>query len=584
MASIAFGKRRAGQAAARRPAAVPCCGLALFVCAAMAAGGLPLQTSVTKDGVTWTFERPVPVGQFVNGDYYVVGPVTVTGIDPAPQTSAPFKNGSVKNLPAPNGRSSFDSRLNDGENQSGWFDPQWRVYAPVRLQPGDALVSSISLSEAKYHKVPEVMRAEDMTASPVATVSILTVLRAAAAADAFRPSYADRHQTLYYAHDLDRKLLPSLAPPDASKTPSLSRFEAWFRRPWIDLNPFLFDAPAEYMPGYGMHIALADSYVGLLLALDFPPEWKVTLTNYFVQYGIDLFGSLEAGYRWPAFGGHRSGRKLPILFAGLLLHNNAMQDASSLYPDSFGEDMQTLYINQLPPVGMHTKAWQGAAVIYGGHYGVHSDGTPVSAGLYGPYEHLEPRDWPILDPPREQLGESYRRCCTSIAWVGEALSARLLGAEGIWNHPAFFDYVDRWMTEDDSEAIAKIKQTSGFDYGAAWDRQGQTRVWLDGQFPQNTLVDDMWKAYRHRASPSAPAITSAGRVTGLLRAAFSTRIIATQSPTSYGVTALPAGISVNARTGLISGSPVKTGRVLAEVWAENAQGRGVATLEITISQ
>ncbi len=26
-------------------------------------------SSITKDGVTWTFSRPVPVGQFVTGDY-----------------------------------------------------------------------------------------------------------------------------------------------------------------------------------------------------------------------------------------------------------------------------------------------------------------------------------------------------------------------------------------------------------------------------------------------------------------------------------------------------------------------------------
>jgi len=61
---------------------------------------LPLQTSVTKDSITWTFDHPVPVGQFINGDYYVIGPVTVTAIDP-PTTSLPYINGSVLNLPTP---------------------------------------------------------------------------------------------------------------------------------------------------------------------------------------------------------------------------------------------------------------------------------------------------------------------------------------------------------------------------------------------------------------------------------------------------------------------------------------------------
>ncbi|MCH7986444.1 MAG: hypothetical protein IH847_07660, partial [Acidobacteria bacterium] len=32
-------------------------------------------SSITKDGITWTFSAPVPIGQFVTGDYYVIGPV-----------------------------------------------------------------------------------------------------------------------------------------------------------------------------------------------------------------------------------------------------------------------------------------------------------------------------------------------------------------------------------------------------------------------------------------------------------------------------------------------------------------------------
>jgi len=73
------------------------------------------------------------------------------------------------------------------------------------------------------------------------------------------------------------------------------------------------------MPSYGQHVAFAVSYASLLLLLDFPAADKEPLTNYLVQYGIDLYGCVKAGYGWPAFGGHRSGRKLPILIAGLLL-------------------------------------------------------------------------------------------------------------------------------------------------------------------------------------------------------------------------------------------------------------------------
>ena len=468
---------------------------AVTVTAAPSPSGMT--TSITKDGITWTFSQAVSVGQFVNGDYYVVGPVTITAIDPAPTISSPYENGSVKNLPTANNKSGFDSRLNDGTDESWWFDPSVRVYPPIRLIPGDSLVSSISLAE--IHSLPEVMRATDMSASPVATVSVLTVLSATPTADAFRPSYCDRSQTIYHANSLQRNLLPALTPPPPSDpnagTPSLATFEGYYRRPWIDTNPFLFDAPAEYMPSYGQHIAFADSYASLLLLLNFPPDQKVNLTNYFVQYGIDLYGCVQAGYGWPAFGGHRSGRKLPIIVAGLLLNNSGMKNVSADYPNQFGEDMQTLYIKNLPPAGTFEQAWQGATVVYGGHYGVNADGVVVSPGLYGPYEQLQPVNWPLLNG-NEQLGEAYRRCCTSVSWVGEALTIHIMHAEDIWNYPAFFDYVDRWMSEDDTQAVAEIKAQTGFDYSANWERQGQTRYWLQGEFPQYTFIDDMWAAYR----------------------------------------------------------------------------------------
>ena len=54
-----------------------------------------------------------------------------------------------------------------------------------------------------------------------------------------------------------------------------------------------------------------------------------------------------------------------------------------------------------------------------------------------------------------------------------------------WNHPAFFDYVDRWMTEDDTQAVAEIKAQTGYDYSADWERQGQTHTGSTAKFPNH---------------------------------------------------------------------------------------------------
>jgi hypothetical protein len=47
-----------------------------------------------------------------------------------------------------------------------------------------------------------------------------------------------------------------------------------------------------------------------------------------------------------------------------------------------------------------------------------------------------------------------------------------------------------------TQAVAEIKAQSGFEYTADKERQGQTRFWLQGEFPQYAFIDDMWKAYR----------------------------------------------------------------------------------------
>ncbi len=80
--------------------------------------------------------------------------------------------------------------------------------------------------------------------------------------------------------------------------------------------------------------------------------------------------------------------------------------------------------------------------------------------------------------------------------MGEALTIHILHAETTWNQQAFLDYVDRWMTEDDTQAVAEIKAQRRFDHSTNWERQKQTQYWLQGEFPQYSFIDDMWKAYR----------------------------------------------------------------------------------------
>jgi|GEM_PF-1480187 len=436
---------------------------------------LPLLSSISKDGITWTFSQPARVGRFVNGDYYVVGTVTISQIVPAPANGM---HGSMMNIQPNIQKSGFDSRIS-----SGRYDASLRVNPPITLTPGNKLVSSRSASS----NLKCVMRGYDTSVSPVASISILTSVDKPQPLDAFRPSYARNSASIYLSRNLKRETLPRLAP--VAHTPMLAEFEGYMRRPWVDSVFFNFDAAAEYMASYGRENGYMMSFAGLLLTLNKSQSEKEPLLVYMVQYGIDLYGLVEQGHTgWQAHGGHGTGRKFPILLAGVMLGEDKMKKVHA----NFGEDMQTIYVNETIPVGTFTKSWhtKPETVVYGGHVGVNGESVKVG---WGPYEHLPPSQW------KSTIGESYRRCCTSVGWVGEALAARLIpGMMEAWNHQQFFDYVDRWMTQENPADIFRIESEAGYSIDGDF-MQGQVWKILSGggySAAHKIFVDEMWAEYR----------------------------------------------------------------------------------------
>jgi hypothetical protein len=455
---------------------------------------LPLKESVSQYGITWTFDAPARVGQFVGGDWYVVGPVTIAAIDPGPlygneiprreldrmdkerPESQRVRNGFMLNPPAEM-KVAYDSGVRN------WFDPSLVQRLPVAMQPGDSLVSTISMPKNLVLHAQlrnKIERGVD-DSSPIRTAAVLTCVAEPQPADAFRPGFCDRSQTIYLARNLRRELLPTVAASES--IPDLRRYIRFTQRPWVGTCFFGFEEPVENMPQYGLEYGRVVGISALLLCTDVEPQQKEPLLVNLVQVGIDLGGMIRAGHPgWTGWGGHGSGRKLPIVFAGLLLGDESLVRINQSFPKvSFGEDEQTAY----------GDCWTGAKVVFTGHSGI--DAATGAGRLrgsgWGPYEHLPPAEW----KDGANTSEAYRRCCTSVGWVAQALALRLLHAESAWDHDAFFDYVDRWMFENDAEFVKAIREATGKDHDKDWARQGQ--AW-------DAFVNEMWA--KHRRTVPAP--------------------------------------------------------------------------------
>ncbi|MEM1034572.1 MAG: hypothetical protein AAGN82_29810 [Myxococcota bacterium] len=377
-----------------------------------------METSVTQYEITWSFDAAYPVGQFITGDWWVVGPVTIASVSPEPTAD---RNGSMVD---PVNAQAYDSRAGKHDGTKG-------ASFPLLLEPGHSLVSSVShpeQSECTQGSAPG-WRTYDggCQRGPIATQAVLTVVDAVPLASSFRPPYSGTDKPMHRADRIDWGMLPALtAPADAPDPAAILRH---MERPWIDhLNSWQMQhgCATQNMYCYGREVGDIVAQTAVFVLLDTSAQREVARN--LVQLGIDNYGVLRAGGGWGVDGGHFNGRKWPIVFAGGLLGDATMASPGL---DIGNEDQMTY-------VGSEGNALWGRSCdscYFGNSCGYSSSCSNGAKDCRDPAG--------VVDGCSD-----YRNCCTSHTWVGEALAARLLGLEEAWGHPPFFDYVDRWMGGD----------------------------------------------------------------------------------------------------------------------------------------
>jgi hypothetical protein len=431
-------------------------------------------TQLSQYGITWSFSEPVEYGRYVNGDYWVLGPVEIVDISPASvEVDGRITNGSMVN-PSPGDNQSFDSATGSVRfvSSTNVARPNGQPVSgdnPLTVASGSSIVSSISHPNAGER--PQLTDA-----------AVLTVITAPPPIGAFRPPYsgADKSHT-YLEEQIDTALLGRLAP--VADTPAIETVAGYFERPWLDYHPGYsarYLHPSNNMPDYGRDMSSQMGIAALMLHLNYSDSEKRELLINYLQLGIDLWGIVEAGgtSNWVPNGGHANGRKWPILFAGLMFGDTSMQN---LGPGDgrgvafFGEDAQTFYVDDDAIAATSGDSWS-------------PDSRTGDSQRYTS-DMLDMPEWGIrhaTDPTRSDASwnATYRTCCTANSWSGQVLAARIMNAQAIWDHDPVFDYQDRYMAIMNGDA-----DPFGYTVNGQPSSPQTLRAWT-------SFEANMWDTYR----------------------------------------------------------------------------------------
>lgn len=432
--------------------------------------------TITQWGITFTFQSAVEYGTFVNGDYWVVAPVTVTAMDPD------WSNGT--NGWEVNPLVQLDQGFWDSVTYA--YDADLRVAMPFTITTNASVVKTIGGVNASSD-------------SMIISAAVLTVLESTPTGDGaevFRPPYVGTNKPLYSLSDLRTDLLPSFADPGSSPTLATvsNNFSKCLRMDHHSNFARVFRPSAalkDYQPENTQEIN--DAMLRLMLNDDLSDKMPALVM--FTQHALDHAYAIHNGYRL-LDKGHNPNHRIIAAWGATMLDIGEIK--TSMQSGDFHEDAY-LYVGS------------GSGIPLWGEVGTELAYWNYIMGLGGSRSTRDPYGY--IDGGRV-TGTAEYQTITSQSIKGTALIARLFPELQDCFATGKFDivsaYAERWVTNGSwrlPDPAAPYDGNTG-NYGVTFGPDGSGGyIAGDGRAVANhgadadagqyksTFVAAMWDAY-----------------------------------------------------------------------------------------
>lgn len=417
--------------------------------------GTTVAEQLSQHGVTFSFAAPRPVGQYANGDWWVLGPVSITSISPEAalhdgvrQDGTSYTGRAVHGTMVNPGNRSFASgglaannRTNtvqgwDSITQAGFVGVAAPYSVSANVDPG-ATGSPLNVASGSVVKFVSRLTNLPINVRPAGNdMIVLTVVDAIPASDAIRPGVSRASKaSMINASQFDLSVFQNLAPTPGAPTyvQALNWIDRYHEASLPDTINNIHAKGINNHPEYGRDIGNNLHRALLCLHLNsFTPEQKITLLTRFAAIADDLVSRAEEGSITLGAGGGNQWKLPTIVVCAAALGPNV--PASWLTWLSGGNRNIWAENSQI----FRVQASDIALARYT------ADGRPRSPFTY---QMLGSAEWGEQHSTAPQnSGSNWNllyRDIVGYSLIGGVLAVDLTtGGRALWDHPDFWLYMD----------------------------------------------------------------------------------------------------------------------------------------------